>query len=583
MRSIACQTFLLLLGLTLASTTTHAADGDFVWAHGIGGTDVEFSGDIAVDSLGNVVFTGLFSGTVDFDPGPGEQYLSSAGEADIFVQKLDASGNLVWAQTMGGAESEFGSDIAVDGAGNVYTTGYFEDTVDFDPGPGTLNLTSAGSDDIFVQKLDSSGKLLWARSMGGTLWDGGTAVAVDSAGNVYTTGRFQDTVDFDPDPGTANLSSTGDTDIFVQKLDANGTLGWAWRMGGAISEYSTDISVDGEGNVYTTGEFYGTVDFDPSSDALYLTSGGFGDIFVQKLDDSGSLVWARSMGGTRQDYGHGIAVDGAGNVYTTGGFWGAVDFDPGAVALNLTSAGYWDIFVQKLDANGNIVWARSMGGATGEEGFGIVVDVLGNVYTTGRFEDTVDFDPGPGTLNLSSVGEQDIFVQKLDASGNSVWARTMGGASFDESYGIAVDGAGNVYTTGGFTGTADFDPGPGTANLTSAWDYDMFVLKLSGMGYRYHSADQDGNFHISLMELLRVIQFHNEGGIHCTNNPNDNEDEYLPGPGVNQTCAPHDTDYAPQDWAISLSELLRLIQFYNATSYRYCPLEGTEDGFCIVM
>ncbi len=184
------------------------------------------------------------------------------------------------------------------------------------------------------------------------------------------------------------------------------------------------------------------------------------------------------MGGTNSDYGMSIAVDAAENVYTSGYFWLTADFDPGAGTFNLTPAGSADIFVSKLDASGNFVWAKNMGGTNFDRGTNIGVDNSGNVYTTGTFEGTSDFDPGAGVVNLTSAGNNDIFISKLDASGNFVWAKRMGGTSSDGVSSIAIDSSGNIYTTGSFEGTADFDPGAGVVNLTSVGNNDIFVSKL---------------------------------------------------------------------------------------------------------
>jgi hypothetical protein len=366
----------------------------------------------------------------------------------IAAQGAFADGDFVWAGAMGGTGWDGGHSIAVDSTGNVYTTGRFHGTADFDPRPFTYNLTTAGDEDIFVLKLDSSGGFVWAKSMGGTHWEEeGEGIAVDSAGNVYTTGAFQGTADFDPGAGTYNLTSAGDKDIFVSKLDSNGDFVWAKSMGALDDQEGTGIAVDSAGNVYTTGWFHGTVDFDPGAGTHNLTSTvDEADIFVSKLDSDGSFVWAKSMGGTDGDWGHGIAVDSAGDVYTTGNFRGTVDFDPGAGTYNLTSAGGRDICVSKLDSSGNFVWAKRMGGTSDDRGHGIAVDSVGNVYTTGWFEGTAGFDPGAGTYNLTSAGDRDIFVSKLDSSGNFVWAKGMGGTSEDRGWGIAVDSAGNLYT-----------------------------------------------------------------------------------------------------------------------------------------
>jgi Ig-like domain CHU_C associated/Secretion system C-terminal sorting domain/SprB repeat/Beta-propeller repeat/Bacterial Ig-like domain (group 2) len=468
--------FLLLVGSALC----HAQSPSLVWAKSMGGTSYEIAYSNVVDASGNVYTVGIFAGTSDFDPGAGVYNLTSAGFGDIFVSKLDASGNLIWAKSMGGADSDDGRSIAVDGSGNVYITGDFRGTADFDPGTGVFNLTApTGFADMFISKLDASGNFVWAKLIGGSGPDGSLSIAVDGSGNLYTTGFFNSTVDFNPGAGVSNLTAS-DLDIFILKLDASGNFVWVKNMVGAsFDNIGYSITVDGSGNVYTTGSFDGTIDFDPGSGVSNLTSAGFTDIFVSKLDASGNFVWARRMGGTGNEQGNDIVVDGSGNVYTTGFFNGTVDFDPNSGVSNLTSAGNNDVFVSKLDASGNFVWAKNIGGTSSEKGNGIALDGSGNVYMTGFFKGTADFDHGAGVTNITSVGFSDIFVSKLDASGNFVWARSMGGTNLEEGYSIAIDISGNIYTTGYFNGTVDFDPGAGTFNLTSNGGNDFFVHKMS--------------------------------------------------------------------------------------------------------
>ncbi len=456
----------------------------FEWARTFGGSSYDEGRSITVDALGNVYTTGSFQGTVDFDPGAGTANLTSVGLRDIFVQKLDATGNFLWARSFGGNSFDEGQSIAVDFSGNVYTTGYFQVTVDFDPSTGTFNLISEGSHDVFVQKLDSSGNFIWAKSLGSVVDDVGYSITLDASGNVYTTGYFYGFVDFDPGAGTANLTSAGLFDIFVQKLDASGNFLWARSIGSTANDVGLSIKVDASGNVYTTGYFNGAVDFDPDSGTANLTSVGSDDVFIQKLDSSGSFLWARSFGASSNDLGHSIKIDALGNVYTTGFFLGTVDFDPGVGTANLTPAGSGDIFVQKLDASGNFLWAKSFGGSSFDIGHSITVDSSGNAYTIGNFRGTLDFDPGAGTAYLTSVsvGQADVFVQKLDTSGNFLWARSFGGSDIDLGNSITVDASGNVYSIGSFAGTADFDPGAGAANLISAGFSDVFVHKMSQGG-----------------------------------------------------------------------------------------------------
>ncbi len=459
------------------------ANGDLLWAKGMGGAGYDVGKNIAVDSNHNVYTIGFFSGIVDFDPGAGTFNLTSRGSDDIFISKLDSNGALVWAKSVGGTGYDEGKNIVVDLNGNIYTTGLFSGTVDFDPGPGTFNMTSTGfyGGDIFVSKLDSNGDFVWANSMGGV--NGGAdvySIVVDSSSNVLITGYFIGTVDFDPDMvGTYNVTSAGVYDIFISKLDSNGDFVWARSMGGTNNDMSRGITVDSNNNIYTTGDFQDTADFDPGVGNFNLISAGGSDIFVSKLDSNGEFVWAKSMGGGAGfDVGRDIAVDLIGNVYTTGDFYGAADFDSGVGTFSLISAGSSDIFVSKLDGNGDFVWAKSMSGMDDGEGSGIALDSSNNIYVTGSFKATVDFDPGAGTFNLTSAGLWDIFVSKLDGNGDFIWAKSIGGTDSDGIYGVAVDSIGDVYTTGYFISTVDFDPGVGTFNLISAGGSDIFIFKL---------------------------------------------------------------------------------------------------------
>ena len=490
-----------------------ANDAQFGWAKGIGSTASDGAYSVTTDSSGNVYTTGLFSGSnVDFDPAhPGTCILTSAGLKDIFVSKFDSSGNCVWTKAMGGTGNDVGRDISVDSSGYVYTTGNFNITtdsngVDFDPGTGTYYLKSNGIADVFVSKLDSSGNFVWAKAIGGVAIDIGESIAVDSTGNVYTTGMFRKTVDFDPGDGIYNLVAVGTTtiytDIFISKLDSSGNFVWAKSIGGTGNDAGWSMTLDSTGNVYTTGSFNITtdpngVDFDPGAGTSYLTSTGLNDVFVSKFDSSGNFVWVKAMGGaTDNDSADSIAVDSSGNIYTTGIFRSAtVDFDPGTGTYYLNSNGGGDIFVSKLNSSGNFVWAKAIGGTGNDMGNSIVVDSIGNVYTTGYFYPTtdpngVDFDPGTGTYYLKSNGGNDIFISKLDSSGGFVWAKSIGGddstATHDDTgFSITLDSNNDVYTAGTFYITVampngvDFDPGTGTYYLNSNGGGDIFILKLT--------------------------------------------------------------------------------------------------------
>lgn len=466
----------------------------FDWVKGIGGTNSDGGNSIEVDASGNVYTTGYFVGTVDFDPGPGIFNLTSLGDIDIFISKLDQFGNFLWAKNIvdstGGG---IGNSIALDPFGNVYTTGSFQGTADFDPGLGTYNLTPVGYADVFILKLDSLGNFVWARQIGGIGNDEGVSITLDSQGNIYTTGGFQVTADFDPGVGVFNLISTAPVypgfqqgNIFISKLNSSGNFMWAKSMVSTTetADVGNDIAIDILGNIYTTGSFVDTVDFDPGPGVYNLfVDSIYSDVFISKLDASGNFVWAKQIVGTggpyRWNYGYSITLDDFGNVFTTGLFQGSADFNPSAGVFNLTSGGLYAAFISKLDFSGSFVWAKTMTGSGNASANSIALDTSGNIYTVGTFQYTIDFDPGVGVLNLSGSVSDNIFISKLDASGNFIWAKNMGGTSSDKGLSIALDSLGNIYTTGEYAGTTDFDPDPAVFNLTSSGLYDVFVHKMS--------------------------------------------------------------------------------------------------------
>jgi hypothetical protein len=472
----------MLIGALLSLNSVSQIN--FNWAKNLGSSiGGNYGISITVDATGNVFTTGYFSGTVDFDPGPGVANLVSPGGAyDVFITKFDPSGTFVWAVNMGNSSNDGGYSIAVDAAGNVFTTGYFQGTVDFDPGPSVYTLSTVGGvDDIFICKLDVSGNFLWAKSIGDTGFDVGNDICVDAAGNVYTTGYFEGVVDFDPGAGVYTLTSAGSTDIFVSKLDASGNFVFAKNMGGAGGDAGNAITLDGVGNIYVTGPFMFAADFDPSPSTFNLNSWGQHDIFVSKLNSQGDLVWAKQIGGPGNDYSKDLLVDPSGNIYSTGQFESTVDFDTGIGTYTLASAGSFDVFLNKLDATGSFLWAKRMGGVNEDRSNCIAFDANFNVHAIGFFEGTNDFDPGAGVYNLTSAGPFDVFIWKLDVSGLFNWARRVGGAGGELGNGITIDGIGNLFATGSFANTVDFDPSTAVFNISSYGPSDIFILKYCSM------------------------------------------------------------------------------------------------------
>lgn len=455
---------------------------NFKWAKSFGGTGNDIGYGAALDANGNIYTVGFFRGTVDFDPGPSTFTLNAFGFSDIFISKLDANGNFVWAKQIGGTGWDSGHAITIDNSGNIYISGDFEGIADFDPSSGVFSLTSNGSSDMFVSKYDNLGNFIWAKSAGGQSADEALAISLDNFGNVYTTGSFYDTVDFNPGILIDNLiANINNYQAFILKLDNNGNYVWAKSLSGASSSQAYSIKTDNVGDVYLSGYFSGNLDFDPNAGTFIVNSQSWSyDSFVLKLNSSGSFLWAKDLGGVNFNCAsNSITVDLNKNSYITGYYSGTVDFDPTTNIYNLTSNGNYDVYIVKLDAFGNFIWAKSFGGIGDDYGFDIKIDAQKNIYIMGDFRNTVDFDPGVGTKNITSSGDFDVYISKLDSTGNFIFAGNIGGTNLDAGYSLCYDSLENIYVTGYFNGLADYNPGAGNTILTSNGLGDVFVLKIN--------------------------------------------------------------------------------------------------------
>ena len=265
--------------------------------------------------------------------------------------KLDEAGDFVWARAYGGTDDDRAERIAVDANGRIYLTGYFESTADFDPGPCSNSVISAGCTDIFMLRLDSSGDLVWAGGIGGTSADYGRALAVSGDGSVYGSGQFNGTADFDPGPDLFPLETYGHYDIPIFRLDSTGSLVWAEQLGGTNWDQAYDLTVDPDGNLVGVGGFTDVADFGPGATDILLTIAGDLDIVVFRLDSAGGGIRADRFGGPGSDMGYGVHVSPDGSVFATGYFSDTGDFDPGAGVLALTSSGDRDAFLVKLTSN----------------------------------------------------------------------------------------------------------------------------------------------------------------------------------------------------------------------------------------
>jgi hypothetical protein len=380
--------------------------------------------------------------------------------------------------------SAIGNGIVADAQGNTYVVGSFGNTVDMDGGPEAVNFFSRGGTDVFVAKYSASGSLMWARQLGSINTDAGKAIAIDQAGNVYITGTFNGTMSVDMPFGNATLTSVGNTNFFVAKFSNSGQFQMAFSDGFGFDQGNA-IAIDGAGNILVGG--------------TGNAQGSLVTAYFAKYNAAGQRQFLHRVGGGSSEWVQRIAADANNNIYITGNMQREGDYDPGPNTFTLTplAIGVFDVFMAKYDPAGNFIFANKVGGINRDEVFDMAVDASGNMYITGNFEISGDFDPGPNTaiINGSAAGSS-IFFAKYSSTGGYVYAKPIvaSGSTFDKGNAIATDGLGNAYIAGTFQGTVDFDPGTGTASLTAPFGFVNGYFAAYDPNGEYLMAKRIGGF-----------------------------------------------------------------------------------------
>ncbi|SHF81520.1 T9SS type A sorting domain-containing protein [Chryseobacterium sp. OV279] len=418
----------------------YSSEGNLIWAKQIGGdrgvsvhpVNAEYlHPKIALDGNGYLYITGLFDYRMDLDPSSSGSFflplLSSTSATTRFLGKYTTDGDFVWAKRVGD-ENILGSvfnNMKVDTAGNIYLAGHFWNTVDFDPGPGTFNLTSDNKYDIVFMKITTNGDFAWARKIGNPgVDDIVKKIAIDGQ-SLYITGSYRGLVDFDPQSGVYNLQSESNSeDAYIAKYNlSDGGLQWAKTLGsGNGYDVGYAIQVDNSGNVYTSGHYRGTVDFDFSPNSTYpMTALGTGySMYLLKLNTLGEFIWVKQFDAMGQLFPsetrpYDIAVKGD-RVYFTGYFLTSMDCNPAAnqqFIIN-SNGGNYDIYLISLDTNGSFLWAKSYGGVLHDYPYAVRIDKNDDIILGGKYSDKVNFFP---TITNENVDGYDGFTIKLNKNG----------------------------------------------------------------------------------------------------------------------------------------------------------------------
>jgi hypothetical protein len=365
--------------------------GSHQWSSAHGKTLAQRARSVATDSQGNVVVVGDFDGSIAF----GGDVLSSAGGSDVFVVQFDASGQVKWSKSYGSTGQQTSYSVATNGDGEIVLSGAFSGEIDFGLGAHT----SIGATDVFVTKLTSAGAAVWSKTFGLESDQSVYGLVLDSGGNVLLTGGFGGTIKFGQDTHT----SVGGVDVFVAKLDPEGTTLWSRSFGTDLDQVGNAVAVDDSGNVTIAGTFSGEVDFGAG---IHKSAGG-SDVFVAHLGADGETKWSKRFGDAKDGQtAYCIKSDQFGNVVFGGAFDGSIDFGDGTI---LKSGGGADIFLAKLSLDGTTVWSRRFGDEGIQTVQGLALDSDGNTVMAGYLDGTVDV----GSQTLTSSGAEDVVLAKI--------------------------------------------------------------------------------------------------------------------------------------------------------------------------
>lgn len=465
------------------------AQPGFHWAQSFGGYDMDWPYGIRLDNNTDVITIAGYKGLIDFDWGNDTVNIASSG--GIILHKTNGNGQLQWAKKITKKSSAVPT-LRTNPNNDIFIAGAYSGTEDFDPDTAIIyNDTAKGSINAYLLKLNASGNFQWLRTLKGYTSSSTnravfTAFDMDASGNMFITGFYRGTIDFDPGPALDTATSASIDNAFLLKLDANGNLVWVKRWSSPNLGFS-NITCATNGDLLMTGSFQATPDFDPSSGVFNMTGTAGADMFVLRMDANGNFVWAKAFkGAVVSQYSNTatpLAVVNSTNneILLSGYFHGKVDFDPSTgVSYLTTDTLNTTSFVLRLSMTGDLVWVKSFDGID-NVGNDITSDASGACYVHGYYGTSMDADPGTGTHNLPQLSSynSNLYLVKLNASGDYVWSNNFGGHGFIFGKQMAFDeGKQEFYFTGQYKDTSDFDPGPNTNLMTSQGELDVYVMKV---------------------------------------------------------------------------------------------------------
>jgi len=414
----------------------------------------------------------------------------------IFSITLAITSNKTQAQTetfewVKQIEGIYPINATLDNQGNLLSIGYFKGTVDFDPSSNIQYLTANSTTyDSFIAKYTPEGNFIWAKQIE---HEGSSddlfmqSISLDQNSNIIIGGHYKGSIDINPGIDSIIFTNSANSSSFICKLDSVGNFIWANQRS---SSRINSIAIDEDNNIYAGGSYSGYIDFDPDTSTSFLgTYSNENNSFITKFTPTGDFIWAEQFISDGSNSISSLTIDKSNNVITTGAIQDSVDFNPNPTEqYYLTSNGNFDIFICKLDSSGTFIWSKAIGGLESDESRYIISDHTNNIYITGQYSDSIDLDPGLNTHYVSPTGDSESFILKIDSLGEHIWSNAFHSSESILIAKITLDPLKNIYSTGHFTGTTDFDPGISTYNLNSS-NSACFINKLN----------QDGSFDWSKM------------------------------------------------------------------------------------
>jgi hypothetical protein len=467
--------FVLFVGYLSFININKAQVPSYLWAQSAAGNFSDYEKSVSTDAANNIFTVGYFkSPTITFGGIVLTNADTSGNTYDFYIVKYNSSGNVLWAKRAGGTSDDGGQSVCTDLAGNIIISGFFQSsTITF----GSTTLTNAYTSypDIFILKYDTSGNLLWAKREGGTGWDYGNSIQIDSSNNIILTGRFgSPSISIGTTTLTLTPSFASYPDFFVAKYDSLGNALWAKSASGNNTDEGVSVSVDVSDNIIVTGYFQSpNISFASST----LTNSGGNDIFIVKFDPSGNVIWAKNPSGPSDDRAKAVSCDALGNTFITGYFYSSnLNFD----TTVLTNNGNYDIFIAKYNSSGDNLWAINVGGSDYEYAGGLFADAYGNIITTGTFQSSAIILGSTTLINAGAVGSSDFFLAKYNSSGNLIWVTGVGEISDDIGAAVTFDENENLIVTGYFK-SPSLNFGSSTLTNSNPSYFDVFVVKLDNV------------------------------------------------------------------------------------------------------